>query len=817
MTELRTTVKSILRSKDTGREIASSKLDWLIGGVIYLIFLVCPVFFTGLVAQGISFEKMMAFYFLVLFGTVVWAIKGILLGELDLKRTPLDIPLAFILLFLVISTALSVSLKDSLIGSYGNSAKGLVAAFIFVLFYYLLVNNINLRRIKGIFWSLLFSGTLIAVYTILQLRGIYVLPFQSFKNIAFNPIGSISALTMYLVIILPFFVVAATQIREILPKLNKKIAAVLRVLLVAVILVILAILALLNGFTFWPVAIVSMVAVSMFFLAKIIRVRDNNIAIPLVVFLALVILLVLGNFNIINMDLPAEISLSRQASIDITKSALLENPIFGSGPGTFYYDFSKFKSANFNSSPLWNIRFEGASGAVFEFLSTFGILGTVATVVAALIALSIIFLTLIKTKDHEVNSILLATFAAFSSVLLFSVLFSQDTSLILITVMISAFAVASALAIYPEKLKVISLTFRSSAKYALALAAIFLSVSACVVILFTMGVKMYLADYYAQKSLAVSDPLVKLSYLEKAVTLAPYQDAYYLIIANSYMGLANQAANEGKDQTTIGQNLSLAINKGRKAVELSPNKAANNESLALIYENASFYTRGALDWADNLYNKEIELDPINPIPNLRMALINMARANAETADSEKKYFINEAIRRYDEAISKKGDLAAAFYGKAIAYEKLENVDQAVEQLKRANLAAGDNADYKFELGRMLFNRGVAQPNITQNATQEIAENDISPEGEEGEVISVEPTSSSGAVIDKNADINEAEQIFLNILSTNENHANAIYSLAVLYQKVGDGANVSKMVKKLLEIVTDQEALSTIRKQFVGYY
>ena len=197
MTELRATVKSILRSKDTGREIASSKLDWLIGGVIYLIFLVCPVFFTGLAAQGISFEKMMIFYFLVLFGTVVWAIKGILLGELDLKRTPLDIPLAFIMLFLVISTALSVSLKDSMIGSYGNSTKGLVAAFIFVLFYYLLVNNINLRRIKGIFWSLLFSGTLIAVYTILQLRGIYILPFQSFKNIAFNPIGSISALTLY--------------------------------------------------------------------------------------------------------------------------------------------------------------------------------------------------------------------------------------------------------------------------------------------------------------------------------------------------------------------------------------------------------------------------------------------------------------------------------------------------------------------------------------------------------------------------------------------------------------------------------------------
>jgi len=819
MTELKTTVKNILKSNnEIKKEKASSKLDWLIGGVIYLIFLLCPVFFTGLVAQGIAFEKMMLFYFLVLIGVVVWAIKGILLGELDLKRTPLDIPFAFVLLFLSISTALSVSVKDSLVGSYGNSAKGLIAAIIFILFYYLVVNNINTRRIKGIFWSTIISGSIISIYSLLQLRGIFILPFQAIKNTAFNPIGSLTGLTIYLVTILPFFVVATTQVKEILPKLNSKIAVIFKVFLGLNILVILGILTLLNGFTFWPVAIVSMVIVTMFFLAKIIKVKENNISIPLLVFLALVILLVLGNFNLINMDLPAEISLSRQASMNIAKGAMLENPIFGSGPGTYYYDFSKFKEVNFNSSPLWNIRFESASGAVFEFLSTFGSLGSVAIIVAGLIALSIVFLTLIKNKERDVNSILLAAFASFASILLFAVLFAQDSSLVLVTVLISVFAVASALAIYPEKLKVVALTFRSSAKYALALAAIFLSVSACVVVLFTMGVKMYLADFYVEKALAMSDTNKKLTYLEKAVSLAPYQDSYYLLIANSYMTLANQAATEGKDQTTIGTDLSLAISKGQQAVNLSPNKAANNESMALIYENASFYARGVLDQADLLYKKEIELDPNNPVPNLRMALINMAKSNAEAKDEDKKYDVNEAIRRYDEAIAKKGDLAAAYYGKAIAYEKLGSIDSAIDQLKRANLASGNNVDYQFELGRMLFNRGVAQPNIAQNASQQIAEKDITP-GQNGanDNLSVQPSSNSGAVITRNSDISEAEQIFLNIIAANDKHANAIYSLAVLYQKVGDGANVKKMVGKLLEVVTDQATLDTIKQQFRGYY
>jgi tetratricopeptide (TPR) repeat protein len=818
MTELRTTVKNILKS-DNKKKKKRTKIDYLIGGIIYLIFFLCPIFFTGLVSQGIGFEKIMLFYFLVLSGVVLWTVKGVMLGELDFKRTPLDIPIVAALLFLTISTVLSVSIKDSLIGSYGNSAKGMIAIVIFILFYYLLVNNIDKKRIKGIFLSFLASGSLVAIFSLLQLLGVFIVPIEAIKNNAFNPVGSLTNLTIYLVALLPFFVVGATQVKEIFPNLNKSFAFIFKVALLAIIVIILATLAILNGFTFWPVAIVGMVIVSMFFLSKIIKVNNNNVAIPLLVFLFLVIMLVLGNFKIGSLTLPAEVSLSRRASMDIAKNALLENPIFGSGPATFYYDFSKFKTNNFNSSQLWNVRFESASGAIFEFLATFGLLGTIAIVVSALIALSVIFLTLIKSKE-EYNSVLLASFASFTSILLFAVLFSQDSALIILTVLISVFTISLAFAIYPEKLRIMVLSFRSSAKYALALAAIFLSVSACVVVLFTMGIKMYLADVYVKKALLTNNQKEKLAYLERAVELAPYQDSYYLIIANSYMSLANQAANEEKDQSTIGQNLSLAIDKGRKAVELSPNKASNNESLALIYENASFYTRGALEWAETLYKKVSELDPRNPVPELRMALINMARANSESEDSEKEYYINEAIRKYDEAIAKKEDLAAAYYGKAIASENLENIDTAIEELKRANLIAGGNTDYQFELGRMLFNRGVAQPNISQNASRQIAEEDIVNEGEEGEEdeeISVTPSRNSGVIISRNSDIDEAEQVFLNIIKNRPNHANAVYSLAVLYQKIGEGNNIRKMVGKLFDIVEDEETLDAIRQQFRGYY
>jgi len=802
-------------AKLSTKQITSAKsLDYIISGTLFLIFLLCPWFFTGLVAQGIGFEKMVLFYFLVLLGIVVWVTKGVVTGELNLKRTPLDWPIIGVIVIFIISTILSVNQKDSLIGFYGNSAKGLAALVVFALFYYLLVNNINTRRIKLLFWALVSSSSLVIIYSLLQLSGNFILPIDFTKAASFNPLGSLSSLTMFLVIVLPILTIAMAQIKEIHPELKNKILLISVKVGVGIITMAgLAILVMLTGFTFWPAAIVGIVIVLMFFLSRVIKITNNNLLIPLAVFLVLIILLVLGNFNIASIDLPAEVSLSRRASWDIAKSSLVKDPIFGSGPSTFYYNFARFKGIDFNASPLWNVRFDSASGILFELMANVGSLGTLAIIIVILIALSICFLTLIKTNKNDAQPILLALFASFISVIIFSLLFSLNNSLILISVIVACFTLSIAIVIYPEKFKTVNLSFRASPKYALALAAIFLCVSAGVIILFTMGLKMYLADIYNRQSLVASDTNEKIIKLTKAVQLAPYQDNYYLNLANHYMTLANQEARGDRDQVVIENNLSLAIERGKRAIEIAPNKASNNEALALIYENASFYVRGALEWAENLYNKVIELDPDSPAPYLRIALINMARANAETEASEQEYYINEAIKKYDEAINKKGDLASAHYGKAIAYERLANTDDAIEQLKRAVILARNNLDYRFELGRLYFNRGVSQPNIAQTAAEDITKGE---DGEEEE-LSVETSQATGSTILRSDDLNMAEQIFLSILQVNPNNANALYSLALIYQKVGERDNAKIAVTRLLGAIADEATQQAIKNQFPGLY
>jgi len=797
------------------KNISSAKaFDSIIGGILVLIFFLCPLFFTGLVAQTIGFEKITLFYFLVLLGVVAWVTKGVVSGELHFKRTPLDIPILALLITFIISTILSVSPRISLIGHYGNAPKSLAAVIIYILFYYLLVNNLNLKRIKLLFWAFIASASLIAVYSLLQIFGIFVLPFGFTKAISFNPLGSTTGLTMFLTIVLPLLIVGAAQLNEIQPNLKNKIVInIFRVLLIIIGLVSLAIMALLNAFTFWPAALVAVVITLMFFLSKVIKISNTNIIIPIVAFLLIIVLLVLGNFNIVDLKLPTEVGLSRQVSWEVAKANMIKDPIFGSGPSTFDYSFAKYKDSNFNSSLLWNVRFDTPSGIFFELAAGVGALGTLAVVVVLLIALSICFISLIKTSATDMQSILLALFASFITIIIFAALFAINSALVLISLIIAVFGLAIAIAIYPERFTSVALTFRTSPKYALALAAIFLTVSAGVVILFTMGIKMYLADVYAYQASTVSEIDQKIIYLTKANQLAPYRDVYYVSLANNYMARANQEALGAKNQSIIENSLALAIDNGKKAVALTPNNVANSEALALIYENASFYTRGALEWAENLYNKAAELEPASPVPALRLGLINMARANAETDNkTEQEYYINEAIKKYDEALAKKSDFGAALYGKAIAYERLNKPDDAIENLKQAVLSTRDNLDYRFELGRLFFNRGVVQPNLAQNASADITKGESAEED-----LSVKPSQATGGTIAMNDDLTNAEQLFLSIVQAYPNHANALYSLALIYQKVGNTDNAKLVVQSLLNTLTDEASIDIVKKQFVGLY
>lgn len=800
-------------------------LDFIIGGVLFLIFLLCPVFFTGMSAQGMGFEKMILLYFLVLLGTVAWATKGIVTGQLTIKKTPLDIPLFGILIFFTVSTVISINQKMSLIGSYGNSAKGLVTVIIFILFYYLLVNNFNSKRIKLYFWTLVTSFSLVTIFSLLQLLNIFTLPFEFAKSSNFNPVGSLSGLTMFLAIILPLLVLAAAQTGIICQKTKKTGLLAVKILVGAIILSSLVILAFLNNLTFWPAAIVGIAVMLLFLLSKIVKISHNNLVVPVTVFFLLIIFLVMGNFNIMNYNFSKEIHLPRNTAYEIAKNSVKEKPLFGTGPSTFHYSFSKYKDNEYNNTQFWNIRFGNSSVFLFELAASVGVVGAFISLILLIISLAYCYRSIVGSKSEEEKNILLSLFSSMIIILVLSSMFAFSASLIILSVLIFSFAIAIAIKISPSKTKEINLSFNISQKFNLLLAMIFLLVSAGVISMFTIGIKIYLADSYAKEAIIATDPETRIEKLNKAVLMAPYQDVYYLSLADSYIAIANNEAAGAQDLEKILTNLNQAKKYAEEAVKISPEKAANNEFLALIYENISIYTKGGVSvWAKTLegvYDKIIELEPNNPIPYFRKALVNVAKATAEQNKEEQNKYYSEAINNYDLAISKKSDLGDAYYGKGVAYEKMQNLNEAIEQLKTAVDTSSNNVDYLFELGRMYFNRGIMKAKVSDSkeSKEEIVENVDDEDG--GEVVGGETevavSTPKGMNIERNDDLNIAEQIFVNIAQAIHPHANALYSLALLYQAIGEDENAKIAVMELLKIEQPQEQLDKIKAQFQGLY
>ena len=86
----------------------SKAFDLIITAVLVLLFFGVPVFFTGLTFQGIAFEKQIFFYLCLLIGLVAWVSKGVMTGDMRIRRTPLDIPIVLFWLFSIVATVFSV-------------------------------------------------------------------------------------------------------------------------------------------------------------------------------------------------------------------------------------------------------------------------------------------------------------------------------------------------------------------------------------------------------------------------------------------------------------------------------------------------------------------------------------------------------------------------------------------------------------------------------------------------------------------------------------------------------------------------------------
>ncbi|HBI33908.1 MAG TPA: hypothetical protein DEA43_03625 [Candidatus Moranbacteria bacterium] len=747
-------------------------LDSIVTVSLVLLFFGIPLFFTGLTLQGISFEKQIYFYAWLLIALVAWVSKGVITGEMKIKKTPLDIPVVLFWLACGASLFFSVDRWHSFWGYFGDPSRGFMNVTALVVAYYLIVSHFNKKRFVLVGSFLIAANFLLALWATLNLLGVQIVPAKFSQFAPFSPIGSITGMGIFLGAMIPIALVFilkifsqenAETVQE--SKSVKKIVAA--VFLFATLILNLFVLLALYSFVTWLGVLAGVSFFLIYILAQIVRPKENWTWLPMATFVAILTILIIGSNSIARVKLPVEVSPARELSWEITKNSLKDNLLVGSGLATYGYDFSLYKPQSFNLNPYYNLRFFQGAGVLFEGLSTIGIIGTIMFVLLVLTFISIgVYLLSIGKQKNKLYS--LGFFSASLVVLVNAFLGKTEGSIVIFGILLIALTVAMLLFESESEENYLSLSLKASPKYALALAFVFMVVSAGVVFLFIFIGKIYVADMRAasamkQEKITAEGSVAKLA---GAISLNNKESRYYILLGQELMSLANEETLKGESERNLGliqDYLNNSISSVNQAKNLSPKDVAAVEALAQIYENSGLYVTDSFTLSKDNYKKALEFEPHNPAYWVKIGQIEMAQASAQKTPEEAKALIGQAKDSFQKAIDEKNDLAVAHYQLALTKEALGDLDGAIKSIEQAAILEQSNLNYVYNTARIHQARG-------------------------------------------NEDDNKiAEAIYKNILSKNDKEVNTHFSLGLLYEKTNRNSDATLQYQKVLELLPEENA------------
>lgn len=713
------------------RKIIISYLGIIFKIGLCLVILSSFFLFTNLTTEMFDTAKFIVLLTFTGLLLVLLTLKFTLSDKVSFIRTPLDIPLILLLAVGIVSLFLSNAPYVALLGNQLKIHGSLISLVVYILFYFVLVNNLkNIRDIKWIFTLMIIASQVLAIISLITYTGAKILPSPWVHGTNFTLTGSSFSTTAILALLIPFIVM------QILSSVKP-----VSIILGAIFLTISGLTIALTGT--WATWIGALVALILTFFAlnpvkQISRIKPIAL-IGMVVPLAIIVLATTLSFvppmsgakNPLytqSQNFPREIQLPFETSWKISVTAFRDSPFWGTGPGTYAFDFTNYKPVEFNSSKFWNLRFDSSFNEYLQVLATLGGIGLVALLSITALFISGAFKVLSaiyrlpstteagSQKSEDIAKVILAI-----SGLAFFIILALHTSTLSLWV-VGLLVLASFMVLNISEnvqrswfnaqanvknmfLKIAgNVTSPESSKETIridALPGVLLTI-AIALVLFAgfFGTKFVLADYYHRLALnAVSENqgIVAYNHLITAEKLNPYSDVYRTDLAQTNFALANAIATAkapseaspagsltDQDKQNIQILLQQSIAEARTAVTLSPKSAINWEILALLYRQISGVAQDALVFSLDSYGRAIFQDPLNP--NLRVSVGGVYYAI-------KNY--DMAIRFFTDAINLKPDFANGYYNLSVALrDKGDLVNAQALAEKLLTLIDKTSPDYK---------------------------------------------------------------------------------------------------------------------------
>ena len=637
---------------------------------LYLLVFLVPLFFLSLTVNPLQISKQILAVVLVLTAFICYLIRSINTRRLVYPKSWLSLAVLIVLAAVGISAVFSQAPWAGLFGDF-LQPDTFLAFSVYALTFFLTaiffrkedLAKIGLCFFAGLLPALIFGG--------LQIFGKFILPWDFSRQTGFNSVGTPFSWGVFLVFGLTMLVAALTSLR--LTKPSKIILSLTAFLTIAVLII-------LNFQLLWIG-----LALVMFLLAAVKFAAREEMSLPLV------IIIISLFFILINQNLPSLVVLPGEVRPDFPSTLSVLNKVligkqvlFGSGPATFSFDYSRFRPVELNQTAFWSMRFQQGFSFLFTLPATLGMAG-------ALAFLFLLFSFIRRGLRVSKEKGFLAIVAGLSFLIIclfvypafFVQLFFVFLGLGLLTL---------------ESTESLGMEFYSGSKWqrarglAIFLAAILLLTF--VLFAFYLAGQKYAAAIYYKNGL-----------FEKAARLDSQSDQYLRTLSQTLLLKSNKITEVSQFQNIIVS----ALNSGRRAVELNSMDALNWSNLANIYENL-IPTKDADVFAAQNYRKAIEREPKNP-----QGFVDLARVLTASADQSQEKDVtwqeklNQAKSALQESIGLKADYAPAYFLMAQIYIREGNLDKAIEKVEEIKRTNPGDAGLAFQLGILYYRNNQIEP------------------------------------------------------------------------------------------------------------
>ncbi|PIT86202.1 MAG: hypothetical protein COU33_04415 [Candidatus Magasanikbacteria bacterium CG10_big_fil_rev_8_21_14_0_10_43_6] len=749
-------------------------VDLLPFSILAIGTVLLPLFFLPFTRDSVNLSKELFLFIITAIALLSWFLRISRSKKIRIRRTILDIPLLLFLVFIGMSFLFSTSATASFFGFTHQFVLHILAILPAVIWTWLLIQEVRTPQRWHVCLMAFLLGGIGALVMFLfgssaLLHGVFTPLHLSF--VGFNTVSTLnSVFGVYMVLL------ALVALGLILKKESSLWAYI-----IPTVTLVLSVWGMFRiGFVvLWVLFATGLLLLLLFGWFAVERIRTSVLSLVLFLCIASVLLAVLGSPASLKLQLPAEVTLGIATSWDITKQTLLSGVtsfLFGSGPGTFVYDFSAFRPALFNTSELVSgVRFYVPFNTFFSFAAEFGLLGVVSFLVLVLIILGAI---LTSWKELSVTR-----FQQIARLMSHTRLVSLDGFIISIAWVIST--IGMGIAFYDMTLwwlwwwllgmSIVGLSsgastlihektyaLKLSAQYALLVSFGIVVVTTVMIIFGAFGVRFYAAEVWFTKA-QQADIRTSQQYIEQAVSQRPQYAPYHTALARVHLQYARiETEKSVRSDDVVAERLALAVNQAKIAAEIAPHDVEVWDTLAFMYMNARTFAPDANGWAEEALIKAIQLEPTNATLYWRLGNVY--------AFQEK---FDEAEKAYTNAVTLKPNYVAAYMNLGDLYEKEENIDDAIVAYQLALAEAPTQTDVLYHLGRLFFNRG-----------------------EEG-------------------DIALAEQAWTIAVEQNPNYSNALYSLGLLHENKGDLSTAVSFFQKVRELNPNNNDVKQKIQQLLG--